>query len=281
MGAAPDDRAQPIVSPRNSSRTARSRTQNADGRASSEASVRQKRLWYGNGWRYDLSFRLHKAHRWLTEEKELPSAPCSSALRTFAEHPASVLASTSFLLVARCTHSCACPFTRSAFHLHPNKHADQISIVQAYLCILSFTGPRPDDGTPDEQRLLLGMSAAGLVVWGMELHIKLVSYGLVSFFLDGFRCVQFLSYLSLLVDVFWQPGVAFVYLRALEVMHNFDVCLQAVQETKASSWGLFNLAVRLANSARRLMRTIFVTLSALLPVTCMLMVFVVLQVGQM
>ena len=153
--------------------------------------------------------------------------------------------------------------------------------TQAYLCVLSISGPRPDAGWPDEHKLLLGISAAGLLLWGVELYIKLVSYGILAFFHDGWRCVQLISYISLLVDVFFHPGVAFVYLRALEVMHNFDVCLQAVQETKASSWGLFNLAVRLANSARRQMRTIFVTLSALLPVTCMLMVFVVLQVGQM
>jgi hypothetical protein len=127
---------------------------------------------------------------------------------------------------------------------------------------------------PDDQRLLLGVSIAGLLVWGIEMYIKLVSYG-AAYISDGWRCVQLLAYFSLLVDVLGYPGVAFIYIRAMEVTRNLDLCLQ---DPKVYSRRPVEMTAHMIKSSSRMIRIVFLALSSLPPVFCMLTVFVILQV---
>lgn len=143
--------------------------------------------------------------------------------------------------------------------------------------MLSITGPKPDQRRPDDQRLLLGVSIAGLLVWGIELSIKVVSYG-PAYVSDGWRCVQFLAYFSLLIDVLGYPGVAFIYIRAMEVTRNLDLCLQAVQDPKVSSRRPIEMIARMMKSSHRMIRTVFLALASLPPAFCMLTFFVIMQV---
>ena len=125
------------------------------------------------------------------KEQRPPSGPCVSALRDFVEHPLFVLISTLFLVV--------------------------------YLVVIAVTGPQPDQAdSPLDQKLLMGVSIAGIIVWGFELSLKFVSFGRKLFFLDAWRCLQLVCYLTLLADVCGSSGVAIVYIRAVELMSRFE-----------------------------------------------------------
>jgi hypothetical protein len=125
------------------------------------------------------------------KEQRPPPGPCVSALRDFVEHPIFVLISTHFLVV--------------------------------YLVVIAVTGPQPDRAdSPLDQKLLMGVSIAGIIVWGFELSLKFVSFGRKLFFLDAWRCLQFVCYLTLLADVCGSSGVAIVYIRAVELMSRFE-----------------------------------------------------------
>ena len=125
------------------------------------------------------------------KEQRPPSGPCVSALRDFVEHPLFVLISTLFLVV--------------------------------YLVVIAVTGPQPDQADSAlDQKLLMGVSIAGIIVWGFELSLKFVSFGRKLFFLDAWRCLQFVCYLTLLADVCGGSGVAIVYIRAVELMSRLE-----------------------------------------------------------
>jgi len=125
------------------------------------------------------------------KEQRPPPGPCVSALRDFVEHPLFILFSTLFLVV--------------------------------YLVVIAVTGPQPDQADSAlDQKLLMGVSIAGIIVWGFELSLKFVSFGRKLFFLDAWRCLQFVCYLTLVADVCGSSGVAIVYIRAVELMSRFE-----------------------------------------------------------
>ena len=125
------------------------------------------------------------------KEQRPPPGPCVSALRDFVEHPLFILFSTLFLVV--------------------------------YLVVIAVTGPQPDQADSAlDQKLLMGVSIAGIIVWGFELSLKFVSFGRKLFFLDAWRCLQLVCYLTLLADVCGSSGVAIVYIRAVELMSRFE-----------------------------------------------------------
>ena len=104
---------------------------------------------------YAMGFQ-DRLTRLLQAEKTPPTGPCTSALRAFVEQPSCVLITTFVLLV--------------------------------YLAVLSMTGPEPEgDGADGRKKLLFSVSLAGLLVWGFELQLKLVGYGMQLFFRDGWR----------------------------------------------------------------------------------------------
>jgi hypothetical protein len=142
-----------------------------------------------------------------------------------------------------------------------------------YLVVLGRTGPQPVSEA--DQWLLAGVSVAGLIVWGVELILKLVGYGAKLFLLDWRRALQLVCYVSLLADAVGQRGVALVYLRCLELMHNLDAVL-VLLPARAACWRVCEMSVRTMRSSRRMVNSIFMTLRAMLPIICMLTVFVVL-----
>jgi hypothetical protein len=171
-----------------------------------------------------------------------PAGPCSTALRSLVENPMTVLVLTLFLL--------------------------------AYLVVLAWTGPQPD--SEEDRRLLAGVSIAGLIVWGVELKLKLVGYGAKLLLLDGWRFLQLVCYVSLLAEAcLGFRGVALVYLRCFQLVHDIDAIL-VLLPTRDASWRVWEMTVRTMGSARRMVNSIFLTFTAMAPIICMITVFVVL-----
>ena len=119
-------------------------------------------------------------------------------------------------------------------------------------------------------------------------------------------CLQLFAFISLVLDVCWRQGVGLVYLRAIELMNCFDALLQ-VLPSAASSFHVVEMTQRtmksgkftsdnccamlappttlldflthsltFCNTGKRMVHTVFLALSNVLPITCMLVVFVVL-----
>ena len=171
-----------------------------------------------------------------------PAGPCSTALRSLVENPMTVLVLTFFLL--------------------------------AYLVLLAWTGPQPD--SEEDRRVLAGVSIAGLIVWGVELKLKLVGYGAKLFLLDGWRFLQLVCYVSLLAEAcLGFRGVALVYLRCFQLVHDIDTIL-VLLPTGDASWRVWEMTVRTMGSARRIVNSMFLTLTEMAPIICMITVFVVL-----
>ena len=126
----------------------------------------------------------------------LPQGRCALALRELVEHPLFVLMTT--------------------------------LLLSAYLCVLAVS-VTPERDKEHGQALLMGVSISGLLVWAVELQLKLVGYGR-TFACNGWRMLELLSYLSLVADVCGARGVAFVYLRAIELPKRYDVVLNFLQD---------------------------------------------------
>jgi hypothetical protein len=185
--------------------------------------------------------RILNRFRQMSETAETPSGPCATALRNLVEHPMFALVTTLYLLV--------------------------------YLAVLVVTGPRPDKA--EEQKLLLQVSFVGVVIWGIELQLKVFGLGVTIFFLNGWHVLQLVSYVSLLADICGLRGIALVYLRCLELMRHLAKIFQLVPVRYTSSH-VWEMTIRTVTSGNRMVRTVFLTLLALPPILCMFTVFLLL-----
>ena len=199
---------------------------------------------------------------WFRHLKEgLPQGRCATALREFVEHPLFVLMTT--------------------------------LLLSAYLCVLAVTvTPEREHG----QELRMGVSISGLLVWAVELQLKLVGYGR-TFTCNGWRMLELLSYLSLVADVCGARGVAFVYLRAIELPKRYDVVLNFFQDRivhfrrhfsqgvdrevigpeKDRSSSTVGMFAKVSKSSKQMVQTVLLTASSMLPVLCMITIFVMLM----